>query len=55
MMVQGLLEKSIAAELVKKFSTLIEPEISIPCSSEPAIGSYSESVEYYPHPHSPFL
>jgi hypothetical protein len=33
----------------------MEPEVSLSCSQEPAIGTYSEPDEYSPHPPNIFF
>jgi hypothetical protein len=47
-----VLEKFIVAHLVKKFSTLVEPEGSISCAQQPATGPCADPAESSPHPHS---
>jgi hypothetical protein len=37
------------AELLKKFPLFLEPESSLPLSTQPATGPYSEPHEFSPH------
>jgi hypothetical protein len=45
-----LLAKLIIAQLVKKLSAFLEPEVSFPCSEKSAIGFCSQPDETSPQP-----
>jgi hypothetical protein len=47
MELQGILEKIIVVHFFKKYSCRLEPEGSIPCSEEPASGSYPHMNPVY--------
>jgi hypothetical protein len=44
-----IIEKAIDGHVVKKFSRLIEPKVTKPCSQDPILSQLS------PHPHKLFL
>jgi hypothetical protein len=48
-MVDCPFEKITLVQLVEKFPDFYEPEVSLPCSKEPATGTYLEVDESIPH------
>jgi hypothetical protein len=52
---QSLVEKLAVAQLVKKFPVFMDTEYLLPCSQEPATGTYPEADKSIPHAHNLFL
>jgi len=54
-MEQNPLDNLVVAQLAKKFSALIEPEISLPCSQGPVTRTYTEPDEFSAQPSTLFF